>query len=85
MEKMKEAKELNIVMTNIASSLNYSKFDEVKDCTTIFDMWEKLQKIYRGDKNVQRAKAEILRDMFDHLKMKEGENISQSSERKKKE
>ena len=52
MEKIKEAKDHNIMMIDIASSLNYSEFDEVKNCPSAFDMWEKLKKVFGGDKNV---------------------------------
>ena len=45
------------MMIDITSYLNYSKFDEVKDCPTAFDMWEKLKKVFGGDKNVQRDNA----------------------------
>ena len=40
-------------------------------------MWEGLQTIYGGDKNVQRAKLESLKGKFDDMRMEEGENISQ--------
>ena len=33
-------------MTNIAFAFNYSKFDEVKGCTTTHEMWSKLKDIY---------------------------------------
>ena len=54
---MMDMKSYNIMMIDIASSLKYSKFDEVKYCPTAFEMWEKLQRVYEGDKNMQRAKA----------------------------
>ena len=82
-EQIKEAKDHNTVMIDIASSLNYSEFDEVKNCPSAFDMWEKLKKVFGGEKNVQSSKAKILRGKFDQLKMKGGENITQSSERVK--
>src|SRR5271156_723681 len=44
-------------------------------------MWDKLKLVHGGDKNVLRAKAEILRGKFDDLKMKEGENITQYNTR----
>ena len=40
-------------------------------------MWEGLQTIHGGDKNVQRANSEILRGKFDDMRMEEGENIAQ--------
>ena len=30
------------MMIDIASTLNYVKFDEVKDCATTYEMWIKL-------------------------------------------
>ena len=45
------------MMIDIASTLSYAKFDEIKDCKTTFDMWNKLKDIYGGDENVRRVKA----------------------------
>ena len=56
-----EKKSHNIMMIDIASSLNYVKFDEVKDCVTTHEMWIKIKAIYGGDDNVRRARAESLR------------------------
>ena len=72
------------MMIDIASTLSYEEFDEVKDCTTSFAMWNKLKDIYGGDDNVRRAKVESLRGQFDHMRMREDENISNYSERIKK-
>ena len=69
-------KEHNQEMLEIASTLSYAKFDDIKGCDTTFKMWVALQTIYGGDKNVQRAKIESLRGKFDDIKMEEGENIS---------
>ena len=49
------------MMIDIASALSYEEFDEVKDCKTSFEMWNKLKDIYGCDDNVRRAKAESLR------------------------
>ena len=38
MEDSYEKKNHNIMMIGISSSLNYAKFDEVKDCPTAFHM-----------------------------------------------
>lgn len=67
-------------MIDIASSLNYSKFNEVKDCPIAYELWGKIKKVYGGDKNVQRAKAKILRDKFDQMELTEDENIVQYNE-----
>ena len=69
------------MMIGIASSMNYAKFDEVKDCPTSFHMWKKLTEIYGGDDDVKRAKVESLRGQFDHMKMREDDNIAKYVER----
>ena len=52
MEEITEKKNHNIMMIDIASTLNYIEFDEVKGCTTTHEMWTKLKDIYGGDDNV---------------------------------
>ena len=44
-EDISEKKNHNIMMIDIASTLNYAKFDEVKGCATTHDMWTKLKDI----------------------------------------
>ena len=68
-------------MIHIASTLSYDKFDEIKDCKTTFDMWNKLKKIYGGDDNVRRAKSESLRGQFDQMRMREDVNFAKYVER----
>ena len=63
-----EKKNHNTMMIDIASSLSYDEFDEIKDYKTTFDMWNKLKDIYGGDDNVRRVKAESLRGQFDQMK-----------------
>ena len=64
-EDIIDMKNHNIMMIDIAYSLNYVEFDEVKDCATTFETWKKLKDIYGGDDNVKRSKAKILRGQFD--------------------
>ena len=42
-KEIAKKKSHNIMMIDIASSLNYAKFDEVKDCGTTYEMWIKLK------------------------------------------
>ena len=49
------------MMIDIASTLYYAEFDEVKHYQTTFVMCNKLKEIYGGDDNVKRAKAESLK------------------------
>ena len=74
---MKKKKEHNQEMLEIVSTLSYTKFDDIKGCKTTYKMWESLQTIYGGDKNVQMAKLESFRGKFDDMRMEEGENIGQ--------
>ena len=60
-EEIIEKKNHNIMMIDIASTLSYAKFDEVKDYDTAHEMWIKLKAIYGVDNNVRRDKAESLR------------------------
>ena len=51
----------NTMMIDIASTLSYEEFDEIKDCKNAFEMWNKLKEIYGGDDNVRIVKLESLR------------------------
>ena len=46
---MKNKKEHNQVMLEIASALSYTKFDDIKGCDTAKEMWDALHTIYEGD------------------------------------
>ena len=63
-------------MLEIASTLSYVEFDDIKGLDSEKKMWDALNTIYGGDKTVQRAKLESLRGKFDDMKMEEGENIA---------
>ena len=80
-EEIAEKKSNNIMMIDMDSSLNYAKFDEVKDCGIVYEMWIELKAIYGGDDNVRRAKVKILRGQFDQIKMREDENIAKYSDK----
>ena len=69
------------MMIDIASTLSYPEYDEVKDCKIAHAMWTKLKDIYVGDGNVRRAKEESLRGQFDQMKMREDENIAKYVDR----
>ena len=75
-EDMKK-KEHNQAILENASALSYTEFDDIEGCKTTYKMWESLQTIYGGDKNVERANSESLRGKSDDMKMEEGENIAQ--------
>lgn len=80
-EEIVEKKIRSIMMIDIASSLNYAKFDEVKDCGTTHEMWINLKAIYGRDDNLRRDKVESLRGQLDQIKMREDENIAKYSDR----
>ena len=70
-------KEHSQAMMEIASTLSYSKYEDIKNCANAKLMWDKLATIYGGDTNVNKAKAESLRGKFDDMRMIKSENISQ--------
>ena len=53
-EDIAKKKNHNIMMIDIASTLSYGKFDQVKDYKITHEMWTKLKDIYEGDENVRR-------------------------------
>ena len=58
-------------MLEIASTLSYAKFDDIKGLNSAKKMWDALKTIYGGDKNVQRAKSKSLRGKLDLMRMEE--------------
>ena len=72
-DDLSKKKEHNQAILEIASTLSYVKYDDIKGCDTTCKMWKNLSTIYGGDDNVQRAKRESLRRKFDDMKMEEGE------------
>ena len=53
-EAIVKKKNHNIMMINIASTLSYAKFDEVKDCKLAHAMWINLKDIYGGDEKYKK-------------------------------
>ena len=60
------------MMIDLAYSLSYVEFGNVKECINTNKMWDQLVQIHGGDKNVLRDKAKSLRGKFDNMRMKEG-------------
>ena len=60
-DDMNKKKEHNQEMLEIASTLSYAEYDDIKGCSTAHQMWKNLSNIYGGDDNVKRAKRESLR------------------------
>ena len=60
-KQLKHKKEHNQEMLEIASTLSYLKFKDIKTSTTSKGMWDSLQNMYGGNKNVLRTKAECLK------------------------
>lgn len=77
LDQLRDRHEHNITMMEIVVACTDAKFEDIKSCTTTKDMCDKLSQVYSGDVNVKRARAESLRGRFDDMKMKEGENIVQ--------
>ena len=75
-ENMRKKIEHNQTMLEIASTLRYAEFDDIKSLDSAKKMWDALHTIYGGDENVLRAKSESLRGKFNDMKMQEGDNIA---------
>ena len=73
---MKKKKEHNQAMLEIASALSYAEFDDIKGLDSVKKMWDALNTIYGGEKNVQRAKSKSFRGKFGDMRMEAGENIT---------
>lgn len=77
MDQLRERKEHNKAILEIASTLSYSEYEDVKLCNSAKLMWDALATIYGGDTNVKRTKVKSLRGKFDDMKMLENETITQ--------
>lgn len=67
----------NSKVTNaILSGLVESVFVKFMHCESTKKIWDKLKNIYEGDEKVKEAKLHTYRGQFEHLKMKEEENIA---------
>ena len=51
-QQLKEKKKHNQAMLEIASALSYLEFEDIKGCKLAKIMWDSIQNIYGGDKNV---------------------------------
>jgi hypothetical protein len=51
-------------------------FTKVAYCKSAKEIWDKLQNIYQGYSKVKETKLQMYRGHFEHLKMKEDENIA---------
>ena len=58
--QIKEIKENNQAMLEIAYTLSYSIYEDVKDFLNANLMWTTLAKIYGGDTNANKAKSKSL-------------------------
>ena len=60
----------------LLSGLIGSEFVKVMHCTSAKEIWDKLKNVYGGDGKVKGAKLQTYRRKFEHLMMKEDEDIA---------
>ena len=60
----------------IQGGLIGSKFVKVMHCTSTKEIWDNLKNVYEGDGKVKGAKLQTYRRQFEHLAMKEDEDIA---------
>lgn len=82
-EYLKNKKEHNQEVLEIASTLSHVDFDDIKGCDSAKKMWDSLHTIYGGDANVFRAKSKNISGKFNDVRMQEGENAAQYFSRMK--
>lgn len=63
-------------MYAIQGGLIGSKFVKVMHCTSVKEIWEKIKIVYQGDGKVKGDKIQTYRRQFEHLTMKEDEDIA---------
>ncbi|XP_042476297.1 uncharacterized protein LOC122057990 [Macadamia integrifolia] len=68
-----DAKAVNALLGSLVSN----EFVKVVGCTTSKDIWDKLKSIHDGDDKIKEAKLQHHRNLFESLKMSEGETIDQ--------
>ncbi|XP_042487341.1 uncharacterized protein LOC122067578 [Macadamia integrifolia] len=68
-----DAKAVNALLGSLVSN----EFAKVVSCTTSKDIWDKLKSVHEGDDKIKEAKLQHHRNLFESLKMSEGETINQ--------
>ncbi|XP_042488084.1 uncharacterized protein LOC122068275 [Macadamia integrifolia] len=68
-----DAKAVNALLGSLVSN----EFAKVVGCTTSKDIWDKLKSVHKGDDKIKEAKLQHHRNLFENLKMSEGETIDQ--------
>ncbi|XP_042518445.1 uncharacterized protein LOC122092169 [Macadamia integrifolia] len=64
-------------MNALLGSLVSNESAKVIGCTTSKDIWDKLKSVHEGDDKIKEAKLQHHRNLFESLKMSEGETIDQ--------
>lgn len=63
---------MNVILKGQVESV----FAKVMHCEFVKEIWDKVKNIYEGDEMVKGEKLQTYRGQFQHLKMKEDENIT---------
>ena len=66
------SKAMNAILSGMVESI----FMKVMHCESTMEIWDKPKNIYEGDEKVKGEKLQTYRGQFEHLKMKEEENIA---------
>ena len=64
------------VMYALLGGLIGSNFIKVMHCTSAKEIWDKLKNVYEGDGKVKGAKIQTYRRQFEHMMMKEKQDIA---------
>jgi hypothetical protein len=69
---LNNSKSKNALMNGLGDSV----YENVMHCSSVKEIWDKLQNIYEGDAKFKESKLQTYRGQFEQLKMKEDENIA---------
>jgi hypothetical protein len=69
---LNNSKSKNALLNGLIDSL----YGKVMHCSSITEIWDKLQNIYEGDAKFKGEKLQTYIGHFEQLKMKEDENIA---------
>jgi hypothetical protein len=74
-DQKKEYKKHHLVKGMMTNAITHDMYLKIANKTSAKNIWESLKSTYEGNKQVREAKANLLVQQYELLKMKEGEDI----------
>ncbi|XP_073138713.1 uncharacterized protein [Henckelia pumila] len=80
-EDKKKANLDNVAKDMLYKTLDKNMFSKIKACSTAKEIWEKLTQLCEGNDQTKENKLTVAIQMFDNVKMKPGETMTEFDER----